>query len=77
IFAAQAGVKASKEWADYTSRATERRSQANFNVALEEREAKQLAVRTVNTVAGSNLEAFQSFSQAISSKMRKGELSPE
>ena len=47
IYAAQAGVKASKEWADYTSRATERRAAANFNVAAEEREAKTLAVRTV------------------------------
>ena len=77
VYAAQAGIAAEKAFAAHVARQTEARSQANFDVAVAERETKALAVSTVNAVAGANLNAFQSFSQAVASKMRRGELTPE
>lgn len=74
IYAAQAAVKAEKEWANYTSRTAEKRAAGTYSAAEDAREQKQLAVNTVNMVAGENLTAFQAYSQAIAGKMRRGEL---
>jgi len=74
IYAAQAGIRAEKQWADYVSRTAEKRAAGTYNAAEEARNQKRLAVETVNMVAGENLTAFQAYSQAIAGKMRRGEL---
>lgn len=77
INATKTSIRAEQELeARYKSNA-EARAQGTFDAVVAERENKNLSFKLINDIAGSNLQAFQSFSVTLGEQVRTQKMTPE
>lgn len=55
----------------------EARAQGNFDQGVADRQAKDLSFRLINDIAGTNLQAFQSFSTSLADQVKTGKMTPD
>ena len=77
IRAHKAAVVASKELTERRAIAAEQRAQGTYNADIDSREEKDKASQSLNNIAGSNLQAYQSFVVDLGKQVRSGKMSPD
>lgn len=77
IRAAKAGVAAELQLASFYKAQDEKRAQGNYDQAVSQREEKDLSIKLINEIAGTNYEAFQSFSVSLAADVKSGKIAPD
>lgn len=77
IQAAKTAIRYENEMSELYKRNAERRAQGNFDQTLADRDAKDLGLRAINDIAGSQLTAFQSLGMTLREDMTSNKITPE
>ena len=77
IKAHQASVVANKELVERRAAAAEQRAAGTYNADMDAREEKDKATQSLNNIAGTNLQAYQSFVVDLGKQVRSGKMSPD
>lgn len=77
IQAAKTAIRYESEMDAMYKRNAERRAQGSYDVTLADRETKELGLRAVNEIAGSQLQAFQSLGMTLRDDMASNKITPE
>lgn len=72
INASKAGIRAEAQMAEMYKRNAEARAQGTFDQGVADREQKEMSVRLVNDIAGSNLDAFGALGKTLADSAKAG-----
>lgn len=77
IEASKTGIRAEADLAAMYKRNAEARAQGTFDQGVAAKEAKDLSIKLINDIAGSNIGAFQEFVKTTGDAVRNGTMAPE
>ena len=77
IAAVKAAIRAEQVIEQQYKANVEARAQGNYDTAIADREAKDTSFRLINDIAGTNLQAFQSFAVTLGDQVKSQKMSPE
>lgn len=77
IAASKAAIRAEQELDAYYKRREFERQDTRFTNEMRDRQDKEMSVKIITDIAGTQLQSFQSFSASLSDEVRKGTMAPD